>query len=89
MEVYNGVAPNKFGGDAYDNLCISPPTFNRRALNYDRDYLCYLGISSGYFQSNRIISIKKEKERQVVFQNYDLGKEKNTVISGAFPYINI
>ncbi len=83
MEVYNGVAPNKFGGDAYDNLCISPPTFNRRALNYDRDYLCYLGISSSYFQSNRIISIKKEW--QVVFQIFDLGKEKNIDTSGAFP----
>ena len=42
-------------------------------------------LNRSYFQSNRIISIKKEKERQVVFQNSNLGKEKNTVTSGAFP----
>ena len=33
-------------------------------------------LNRSYFQSNRIISIKKEKERQVVFQNSNLGKEK-------------
>lgn len=42
-------------------------------------------LNRSYSQSNRIISIKKEKERQVVFQNSNLGKEKNTVASGAFP----
>ena len=41
-------------------------------------------LNRSYFQNNRIISIKKEKERQVVFQNSNLGKEKNTVTSGAF-----
>ena len=41
-------------------------------------------LNRSYFQSNRIISIKKEKERQIVFQNFNLGKEKNIVTSGAF-----
>lgn len=42
-------------------------------------------LNRSYFQSNRIISIKKEKEWQVVFQIFDLGKEKNIDTSGAFP----
>ncbi len=33
-------------------------------------------LNRSYFQSNRSISIKKEKERQEVFQNSNLGKEK-------------
>lgn len=89
MEVYNGVAPNKFGGDAYDNLCISPPTFNRMALNNGRVNRRYSEFSSNYSQDSAISSIQKEKERQIVFQSFDLGKEKNTVSSGAFPYISI
>jgi hypothetical protein len=40
-------------------------------------------LNRSYFQSNRIISIKKEW--QVVFQIFDLGKEKNIDTSGAFP----
>ncbi len=35
-----------------------------------------LKLKCSYFQSNRSISIKKEKERQEVFQNSNLGKEK-------------
>lgn len=43
-----------------------------------------LELAVAIFKVVELFLFKKEKERQVVFQNSNLGKEKNTVTSGAF-----